>query len=349
MELLDRYLQAVRFWLPKRQQEDIIAELSEDLHSQIEEKELEFARPLTGAEVEDILKRCGSPIIVAGRYRPQTQLIGPALFPIYQSVLKITLLWMMVPIFLVIVGPAMVLPAHDHIAAILGVLGKFVSAAFITVGAFTIVFAMLERGQAKLDLFEKWDVKSLPPLVTEVKPRPRTQSIFELIFSIIGLLWLLAMPHYPFLIFGPAAAFLEPGPIWHVFYLPVLLLCLLGLSIHVVVLMRPQWTWLPPLMRLINTGLTMAILYFMLAPALHGTNGNLSSFAGKWVIARPGADAAQAAKFVAIVNASILLSMSGVWIGLSIAGVKQTWDLLSELGGRAKVQRDLAIFRFLRS
>jgi hypothetical protein len=103
------------------------------------------------------------------------------------------------------------------------------------------------------------------------------------------------------------------------------------------------------LMRLINTGLTMAILYFMLAPALHGTNGNLSSFAGKWVIARPGADAAQAAKFVAIVNASILLSMSGVWIGLSIAGVKQTWDLLSELGGRARVQRDLAIFRFLRS
>jgi hypothetical protein len=34
-ELVDRYLQAVRFWLPKRQQEDIIAELSEDLHSQI--------------------------------------------------------------------------------------------------------------------------------------------------------------------------------------------------------------------------------------------------------------------------------------------------------------------------
>ena len=32
MELLDRYLQAVRFWLPKAQQQDIIAELSSDLH-----------------------------------------------------------------------------------------------------------------------------------------------------------------------------------------------------------------------------------------------------------------------------------------------------------------------------
>jgi hypothetical protein len=39
MELLDRYLQAVGFWLPQPQKRDIIAELSEDIHSQIEEKQ----------------------------------------------------------------------------------------------------------------------------------------------------------------------------------------------------------------------------------------------------------------------------------------------------------------------
>ena len=39
MELIDRYLQAVKFWLPETQKEDIIAELSEDIQSQIEEKE----------------------------------------------------------------------------------------------------------------------------------------------------------------------------------------------------------------------------------------------------------------------------------------------------------------------
>jgi hypothetical protein len=31
MELLERYLQAVKFWLPKKQKQDIIAELSEDI------------------------------------------------------------------------------------------------------------------------------------------------------------------------------------------------------------------------------------------------------------------------------------------------------------------------------
>jgi hypothetical protein len=33
MQLLERYLQAVKFWLPKEQKEDIIAELSEDIRS----------------------------------------------------------------------------------------------------------------------------------------------------------------------------------------------------------------------------------------------------------------------------------------------------------------------------
>lgn len=50
MELLDRYLQAVRFWLPKAQQQDIIAELSSDLHSQIEDRETELGRPLNEAD-----------------------------------------------------------------------------------------------------------------------------------------------------------------------------------------------------------------------------------------------------------------------------------------------------------
>jgi len=39
MDLLHRYLQAVGFWLPAKQKHDIIAELSGDLHSQIDEKE----------------------------------------------------------------------------------------------------------------------------------------------------------------------------------------------------------------------------------------------------------------------------------------------------------------------
>src|ERR1700752_1570407 len=88
MELLDRYLKAVKFWLPSDQKQDIIAELSEDLRSQIDEKESELGRALNNAEIEAILKKSGDPMLVAQRYLPQRYLIGPALFPIYWLILR---------------------------------------------------------------------------------------------------------------------------------------------------------------------------------------------------------------------------------------------------------------------
>ncbi|MEI6668118.1 MAG: hypothetical protein WCP29_08175 [Acidobacteriota bacterium] len=89
MDLLDRYLHAVKFWPPKAQRQDIVSELSEDIRSQVEDKECELGRALSETEVEAILVRIGRPVLVAGRYLPQRHLIGPALFPIYVFVLKI--------------------------------------------------------------------------------------------------------------------------------------------------------------------------------------------------------------------------------------------------------------------
>src|SRR5215469_5516421 len=46
MDLLQSYLKAVRRYLPRAHRDDIVAELSEDLRSQIEEQESELGRPL---------------------------------------------------------------------------------------------------------------------------------------------------------------------------------------------------------------------------------------------------------------------------------------------------------------
>src|ERR1700738_488819 len=97
MQLLERYLQAVKFWLPKEQKEDIVAELSEDIHSQIDEKEAELGRKLNEGELESLLNKRGRPILVANRYLPQQHWIAPVLFPIYLLVLKIVMLCYVVP------------------------------------------------------------------------------------------------------------------------------------------------------------------------------------------------------------------------------------------------------------
>ena len=45
MEMIDRYLQAVKFALPQAQRDDIIKELRDSILSQIEEKEATLGRP----------------------------------------------------------------------------------------------------------------------------------------------------------------------------------------------------------------------------------------------------------------------------------------------------------------
>ena len=49
MELLERYLQAVRTFLPRKAQDDILHELSENILSQMDEREAELGRRLTGS------------------------------------------------------------------------------------------------------------------------------------------------------------------------------------------------------------------------------------------------------------------------------------------------------------
>ena len=61
------------------------------MESQIEDKESELGRPLTTGEIEDLLRKMGSPIMVASRYQPQQYLIGPALFPMYLYVMRVAL------------------------------------------------------------------------------------------------------------------------------------------------------------------------------------------------------------------------------------------------------------------
>jgi hypothetical protein len=351
MELLERYLQAVRFWLPKAHQQDIIAELSEDLHSQIEDKAIELARPLNPAEVEAILKKCGSPILVASRYRPQTQLIGPALFPIYWFVLKIVLFWILIPVFLVIVGPAMVLSASDRIGALLEVLSTLWSAMFISAGIITLIFAGLERTQAKLHLFEKWDLRTLPPLGKKDQPPSRTHSIFEIVFSIIGLLWLLAVPHYLFLILGPASTFLKPAPMWHSFYLPMIFLSVMQLTYQVVSLLRPQWEWFPPAARLLTTVLTIVVLNLIVSAA-NAPGADWHRFIVLSETVRNSnqtnhVDLSHLNRIVAIVNVSVLLSLLGTWLGFCVAGVIQTWELMRRLRKRTSHTCGAALMRLL--
>src|SRR5580704_19474421 len=122
MDLLGRYLKSVASALPAAQKDDIIKELSENIRSQMEDKEGELGRPLNETEVETILKQHGHPLLVASRYRQDQrslafgrQWIGPVLFPFYVRVLQFNL--GLTGIIVMSIFAAMVASGHSVVPA----------------------------------------------------------------------------------------------------------------------------------------------------------------------------------------------------------------------------------------
>ncbi len=258
MELLDRYLQAIEFWLPKRQRHDIIAELSEDLRSQIEEKESELGRKLEDAEVEQILKRCGSPLTVALRYLPQQYLIGPTLFPIYRFVLALLLIGCVVPRFLIWLGFLLVDPAHRGYLHMENMWVTVVYFAFFT----TVAFAIVERSGVKLDGLGHWSPRKLPPLRNPNRIS-RCSSLFEIAAIAVFNVWFVSL-FWPRPVIDLDGAQITLAPIWQSFFWTFLLLAAANLGISGVNLFRPYWTPLRAILRLVADGLGAGVFCWLL-------------------------------------------------------------------------------------
>ena len=99
MDLIERYLAAIRRNLPADKATDVTAELREDLFSRIEEREGVLGRTLDKIELSGVIKDTGHPLVVASRYRQQQQLIGPETYPFFIFTLKLVLLIVGVALF----------------------------------------------------------------------------------------------------------------------------------------------------------------------------------------------------------------------------------------------------------
>jgi hypothetical protein len=261
MELIDRYLQAVKLALPKAQQDDVIRELTDEILSQVEEKEAALGRPLTEDEQVALLRQIGHPALVAGRYRKQQYLIGPMVFPIYWIVLR----WVLVVVvFAMSIGSVMLSVTGAGLAAALGSLARLPLAIITTFASVTIACALLDYFQAKCDFFGKWDARTLPKLSKTRKQPSTTETVAALIFTaIFGIWWLVGLKRQ-FLIFGPGIAYIRFGPVWQSVY-PLFVVSIVAEMVrHVIALLRPGWET----GRLVVTGfhraISLLVLYFLI-------------------------------------------------------------------------------------
>jgi hypothetical protein len=269
MELVDRYLHAVKFWLPRKQKDDIIAELSEDLRSQIEEKEAELGRKLSDADVEPILKRCGSPMAVAGRYLPQQFLIGPALFPIYRVIIRSLVLYFLLPWLLLWIGIAIFSPDFraDHPGvALVASLEPWWLACTWSLFINTLIFALLDRSKARQRMVDSWSPRSLP-VVRDLNRISRGATIFELTVAVAALdLWIeIGAFHRVFHFFGLTVTL---SSLWPYFFWSLVVLSLSGIALACLKLSNARWTRLTASLRLGIDCYTWGLIYWLCRASL---------------------------------------------------------------------------------
>jgi hypothetical protein len=313
MELLNRYLHAVRFWLPKPQQQDIIAELGEDLRSQIEDREAQLGHPLDEDGVAVILQQRGHPMLVAARYLPQRSLIGPAIFPAYRFVLRLVVLWILAPVFALVVGPAAVLSSRNPSVALIETGWTLLMAAVFAFGVITLIFTILERYPFETTF--KWNPRRLPRVppakaASARQPVSRFSAITELLAGIGASLWWIDRMWFPrsFDINGVPIAL---APVWHSFFWPILLVTLARATAGLITWLRPWW---------LRTRLSMILAADAVTLVLIGA---LTSM-GPWVrVAAPSANYwANTGMLIGLTIGFIIVLVDAVREARQVAGIK---------------------------
>jgi hypothetical protein len=273
-DLIDRYLYAVRRYLPAYHQDDLVAELSANLHAEMDDKQAELGRALTEDEQVEVVRRHGHPILVAARYQPQRWLIGPEVFPFYVFTIKRVLPWVIGIWLLVTAATAFFgasgapivqrMDAGQIITGLLGAIFQFV--AWITAG-----FAVLEYFKGHLSrefTHPNWDPRKLTkadPIADQKGPHhPWADAIASAVF----LAWLLAFPRFPVLMFGPYVSWhllnMDLPAVWHQFYWLVVAFNCIQLTARIALLFRSVRRYYHPIetvIHLLGIGIIASLLH----------------------------------------------------------------------------------------
>ena len=311
MDLIDRYLSAIRRNLPARNADDIVAELRDALASRIEDREEALGRPLGAGETEDLIKDFGHPLVVAARFRRHQWLIGPEVFPFYLFVARIVLL-AVAGVQAAIGLVRLLFRDGEPVQVLLTTAGGLATSLLLSLGIVTFLFVMLERSGFPAEHLQSWNPAQLPD-VADGRQGP-WETAAEVGLSVAFLLWWAGLFHLPYAA-GAADFRIEPAPIFAQLYWPILILAAARLVHNLIQWLRPRWK----LLRALVGGLTALAGLVLLAIIYQ---------AGHWATIVPtGMPAAQAAELQTSLNLALKIAIVAIGVIWTFACLGGLWKL----------------------
>ena len=242
MDLIDRYLSAIRWNLPRGvRADDVIAELRDVIASRIEEREAALDRPLTRSEISAVLRDFGHPLVVAAGYGERQWLIGPDLFPFYFFVLKVVLA---ISVAMSVLSAVVTDLSSDQplVRTLAHAVGNGWWSLLANAGLVTLIFAVIERTGGLAGYLRQWKPENLPdPGDLRMKPRRAWESLFEVAVGIAFILWWIGAIRLPMAYSNVKGLTLTPDPIWTAMWTPVLALAIAWVVRDMVAWLRPRW------------------------------------------------------------------------------------------------------------
>ncbi|MGH9175919.1 MAG: hypothetical protein ACRD1H_16255 [Vicinamibacterales bacterium] len=228
--------------------------------------------------------------MMAGRYWPQRHLVGPALYPFYWPVLKVSIalavaIHVAAGVILIATGTSWPEAGRGFARVWDAVLAVFTWT--------TLAFALVDRHVTRAGDAGRWrpapsgadgagqgvhDIAARAVRKVGLSITPLAQFLVN---AVIAGWWLLALK-IPALVFGPAAAVLGFAPIWDRLYLPIAVLTVVNIVRQYLRLTRPHLESLLAATRVAIRAVSLVVLYFLLRArewvVLRGTGAEHARF-----------------------------------------------------------------------
>ncbi|MBS4196527.1 HAAS signaling domain-containing protein [Lederbergia citri] len=270
MELMERYIYDVTRRLPQSQRADVEKELRGLIADMLDERIGDSE--VTESHIEEVLLELGDPRKLARQYGGKNKyVIGPVFFDAYITVLKISLISILLTMSVVFVIKVYMDPVHviDHFVS-------FIVSIIVTgipqgVGWVTLVFGLLEYfggiNEQKLSVKKAWKLADLPPLPDTKRQIKRFEPIAGIVFLVL-LFMMFSSKYFGIFVFkngelSTVIPFLNKETILTT--MPAIILILgLGILKEALKLIYERWTKKFALYTIVINAISLAVLILIM-------------------------------------------------------------------------------------